>query len=317
MTAVALTLEERFLKIRCESNRLRVNRRLSDSDFTRFTRWSSSYLAALAHESNPHTLQQIGREIHEWLEGPERCLEGVLNPVEPPLLFEFCSCKEGHGARNFLDAPWELLADQYGHWAARDSLVYCPVRRLGRRAEQNSPSPFKLSAVFMAAAPSGLGRLRFEDEEAAILKATRESGMDLIIEESGTLRLLRDRVAEEKPDVVHISCQATLRPQPALLLEDEVGNSSSAISQELARELAGYGPRLLFLSACRTAMTDELLSPLVWSLVQGVAPAVLSWPGLLRDHDAANFARFLYRRLAEGEPLVQASGSRPSRSAFA
>ena len=306
MTVVALTLEERFLKIRCESNRLRVNRELSDSDFTRFSRWSSSYLAALSHESDPHTLQRIGREIRDWLEGSERCLEGVLNAVEPPLVLEFCSCKEGPGTRNFLDAPWELLADEYGHWAARDSLVYCPVRRLGRRAEQKSPSPFKLSAVFMTAAPSGLGRLRFEDEEAAILKATRDSGMDLVIEESGTLRLLRARVAEEKPDVMHISCQGTLRPQPALMLEDEFGDSSSAVSQELARELAGQRPRLLFLSACQTAMTDEVLSPLFWSLVQSVAPAVLGWPGLLRDHEAANFARFVYRRLAEGESLEQA-----------
>jgi hypothetical protein len=113
-------------------------------------------------------------------------------------------------------------------------------------------------------------------------------------------------VAEEKPDVVHLACHGTLKPQPALLLEDEFGDRSPTSTQDLLRGLAGQKPRLLFLSACQTAMTDDVVSSLVWSLVQGVAPAVLGWAGSVRDHEAAEFARFLYRRLAEGEPLAKA-----------
>jgi CHAT domain-containing protein len=105
-----------------------------------------------------------------------------------------------------------LVADALGHWAERTSLVYCPVRRLGRRGTEALPSAYKLTAVFMAASPKGVSQLRFEDEESAILKATRESSMDLVVEESGTLRLLRTCVAEQKPDVVHLSCHGTLRP---------------------------------------------------------------------------------------------------------
>ena len=306
MTVVSLTLEQGLLKIRSGSNGLRLNRGLHASDFNRFTQWSNSYLAALGSESNPHTLREIGREMREWLEGGENCLERVLNAVEPPLLLEFRSCKDQSGARSFLDAPWELVADEYGHWAARDSLVYCPVRRIGRCGAENSPSPFRLTTMFMAAAPNGVGGLRFEDEEIAILEATRDIGMRLVVEESGTLRLLRARVVEEKPDVVHISCHGALRPQPALLLEDEFGDSSSATAQEVARALAGQMPRLLFLSACQTAITDDIVSSLVWSLVRSAAPAVLGWAGSVREHEAADFARFLYRRLAEGEPLAQA-----------
>lgn len=306
MTVVTLTLEEGILKIRSESNGLHVNRGLPESDFSRFRRWGSSYLAALRRESDPHTLRQIGREMREWLEGGEGCLERVLNAVEPPLLLEFCAWKDEPGALDFLDAPWELVADKYGHWAARDSLVYCPLRRLGRPGKENSPSPFKLTAMFMAAAPSEVGPERFEDGEIAILKATRDSGMELVIEESGTLRLLGARVVEVKPDVVHITCRGTLRPQPALLLEDEFGNPSLTTMQELARELVGQRIRLLFLSACQAVMTDDLVSSPIWSLVQSVAPAVLGWAGLMRDHEAEDFARFLYRRLAAGEPLAQA-----------
>jgi hypothetical protein len=306
MTVLTLTLEQRLLKIRCDSDALRVDRQLTDSDLDCFKQWNSSYLAALSRESDPHTMLKIGGQMREWLDGGERCLERVLNAVEPPLLLEFCAVRADPEARAFLDAPWELVADDSGHWAERDSLVYCPVRRRGQRGKEASPSAYKLTAVFMAAAPSGVSQLRFEDEEAAILKATRDSGMDLVVEESGTLKLLRTRVAEEKPDVVHISCHGTLKPQPALLLEDEFGNRKPASTQDLVRELSGQRPRLLFLSACQTAMTDDVVSPLVWSLVQSVAPAVIGWAGSVRDHEATEFARFLYRRLAEGEPLEQA-----------
>ena len=143
MTVVALTLEEGQLKICSESNGLRVNRGLADSDFERFGGWGSCYLAAISRESDPHTLRQIGCEMREWLFGGESRLKRVLDVAEPPLLLEFCSGEDESYARNFLDAPWELVADESGHWAARDSLIYCPVRRLGRRGEENPPSPFK------------------------------------------------------------------------------------------------------------------------------------------------------------------------------
>jgi tetratricopeptide (TPR) repeat protein len=306
MTVVAITLEQGLLKFRCEPNGLRVNRGVSDNDYDRFKQWSSSYLAALSRGSDPHTLLNIGREMREWLEGGQRCFESVLNAVDAPLLLEFCCGKDEPGGCAFFDTPWELLADEYGHWAERDSLIYCPVRRLGRRGDEIPPSPFKLTVVFMAAAPSGVGRPRFEDEEAAILKVAHDSGMDLVVEESGMLRLLRARVAEEKPDVVHISCHGTLRPQPALLLEDEFGDASLATAQELARELAGHRPRLLLLSVCQTTVTEDVVHSLVWPLVQRVAPAVLGWAGSVQDQEPKNFAGLLYRRLTDGEPLVQA-----------
>jgi CHAT domain-containing protein len=91
-------------------------------------------------------------------------------------------------------------------------------------------------------------------------------------------------VAEEKSDVVHISCHGTLRPQPALLLADEFGDRSPTSTQDLLRGLVGKKACLLFLSACQTAMTDDVVSSLVWSLVQSVAPAVLGWAGSVRDH---------------------------------
>ncbi|MBU2548925.1 MAG: hypothetical protein KKB20_10965 [Proteobacteria bacterium] len=59
------------------------------------------------------------------------------------------------------------------------SLLFCPIRRLGRPGQPDPPSPYRPSLVFMAAAPRGRSPLRYEDEETAILTATGNLGMDL------------------------------------------------------------------------------------------------------------------------------------------
>jgi hypothetical protein len=86
VTTVTLTLEETFLKIRCNLDGLRTNRRLSESDFDRFKQWSNSYLTALGRESDPPALRKIGVEMCHWVDAGERCLERVLSAAEPPLV---------------------------------------------------------------------------------------------------------------------------------------------------------------------------------------------------------------------------------------
>src|ERR1700730_8207936 len=100
MTAVALTLEENLLKVRCDSV-LSEDRELSENDFSLFKQWSSSYLLALSRDWDPDTLRRIGREMRQWLDGGERCLERVRNIMEPTLLLEFCATKMDQKVRQF------------------------------------------------------------------------------------------------------------------------------------------------------------------------------------------------------------------------
>jgi hypothetical protein len=214
----------------------------------------------------------------------------------------------------FLHAPWELLADDLGPWAGRADLLYCPLRRIGIPAQPADPSPYALSLLFTAAAPAGADNLAFEQEEAAILGATVNVDLDLAVEESGTLPLLRARAAEHHPDVIHLSCHGTASPVPALLLEDEFGDPAPSTANQLVTELGGRPLRLLFLSACETAQVGQApasaaaLPPLTVSLVQAGMSAVLGWAAPVLDPEATRFAASLYRRLAEGLELAEAVG---------
>src|SRR5258707_15383625 len=127
---------------------------------------------------------------------------------------------------------------------------------MGKARESQGPSPYRLNVVFMAAAPRGAENLDFENEEVELLDATRDMGLDLSVEESGTLGLLAKRVAVEQPDVLHISCHGRLHPKPLLQLEDDTGDLGEVTPQELLDKLSGTIPRLVFTSACETAQTD-------------------------------------------------------------
>ena len=141
--------------------------------------------------------------------------------------------------------PGKLLADGRGHLAGRGDVLLLPVRRLGAPDPSSPPpSPYRLSLAFMAAAPGGVAALSFEDEEAAIQQATRSLGLDLTVEEGGTLRSLAECFAhgpaEAGFDVLHLSCHGGLHP-PCLLLEDDYGDPRPASADELASSL-GLAP---------------------------------------------------------------------------
>jgi len=182
---------------------------------------------------------------------------------------------------------------------------------MGEPAEPPAPSDYRLSMVFMAAAPRGRDDLNYEAEEAAILAATGSIGLDLTVEESGALRLLGDCVANETResplDVLHLSCHGTLDPEPSLLLEDEEGEPQFVHADQLAGELGGNVPRLLFLSACETASPDQVLGSMAFRMIARGTPAVLGWGAPVRDSEATRFAAELAQRLARHEPLEEAA----------
>jgi hypothetical protein len=127
--------------------------------------------------------------------------------------------------RAFLQVPWELLASTASHLAGDAVLRYCPVRRLGPASDPPALTDHCLGLMFMAAAPRGVDVLDFEAEETAILDATGQLGLDLMVEESGNPTRLAERLTGmETMQVLHLSCHGRSQPEP-LLLEDDEGDA--------------------------------------------------------------------------------------------
>ncbi|HYH68941.1 MAG TPA: CHAT domain-containing protein, partial [Urbifossiella sp.] len=71
-------------------------------------------------------------------------------------------------------------------------------------------------------------------------------------------------------------------------------------------QFGGIRPRLMVVSACRTAEPYQLLASLAGGLVQCEFPAVLGWGGSVKDVAATRFASHLYTLLAKRKSLEEA-----------
>ena len=270
--------------------------------------WVDGYRKICARSGDQsNDLLNLGREIYAWLNGSEGIVERARSTRDgTPFVVEFQTPANPNGdAQHFLEAPWETLADDGGFLAGDGKLLYCPLRRLGRAADPREPSKYRPSIVFMAAAPKRGGpELNYEAEETAVLGATSRIGIDLTVEESGTLSLLADCMARQSPvDVLHIVCHGHNRPGPILQLENDEGGPAHCAPLDLARELGDHLPKLLFVSACKTGDPDEFLNSFSAEMVERGIPAVLGWGGSVSDAEAIRFAESLYGYLAKKNTL--------------
>jgi tetratricopeptide (TPR) repeat protein len=247
---------------------------------------------------SPH-LAALGDDLYGLIGGlldlqRDRAVHGVLLHID--------------AESRFRHLPWELLRRDGGFLCADPRRPFAPVRRAGRtRRSACAPARRPLRVLFMAAAPEGaLPVLAFEHEEARILEATRAQGVELAVEESGTLRGLSERIGPdggEPFDVLHLSGHAELRENgPCFLFEDELGRVSPVFASELARAFDAGWPRLVVLSACNTAAATDAgrLPSLCEKLVEAGAPAVLGWALAVGDRSATLAMTTLYERLARG-----------------
>ncbi|KPA14689.1 hypothetical protein MHK_005102 [Candidatus Magnetomorum sp. HK-1] len=307
------------------SNNIDNHREITSTDHELFDSWLTSYHHATQSADASKSFQTIGKEIYQWLNNSDQLIERLMDEmVNPPFTIEFSIPKRPDAnALRFLEVPWELLADDSGFLAGDPYVMFCPIRRLGNKQNISEPSPYRLSTVFMAASPEGVGHLRFEDEESAILDAVQGMGMDLTVEESGNLNLLADCMAmQEQVDVLHVSCHGQLNKQPLLILETEEGTLDPVSTDKFARRLGANRPRLLFLSACTTSEplknvddTDKLenqnshttqFMSYASSMIRSGMPAVIGWSGSVRDIEATRFAKKLYDYLAHLESIESA-----------
>jgi tetratricopeptide (TPR) repeat protein/CHAT domain-containing protein len=251
--------------------------------------------------------EAIGDALYRLLDGPAGWLETILaERSDVALLFEMDGALRG--------LPWELLHSTTFLCAHPHRLI-TPVHRLSSAAKRtpldacNRP----LRVLFMATSPEAVQPvLDFEREEARILDATKAQPIELIVEESGTLRGLAERLRDFGTghfDVVHLSGHAgRVDERPCFFFEDDLGRTDPIFADKLARAFEAAWPRLLFLSGCRTGQAFEQadLPSLCEALVAAGAPAVLGWALPVGDDAASLAAEALYDRLGSGGRIDEA-----------
>jgi GTPase SAR1 family protein len=255
-------------------------------------------------------LRDLGTQLAAFLDGDERWLTAVLD--RPP-----GTTLRITAAERLRHLPWELLAADGSYLTVSGHAPLLPVRAVGTNAALKSPiAPGNrpLRVLFMATSPEGVEPvLSYEAEEAAILAATKRTGTDLVVEESGTLEGLRFLSLDYGAgyfDVLHLSGHATISKdgQPVFLVENEFGGLAYATADQIAQAMAGRWPRLVFVSGCLTGNAPDggTFPSMSESLVKAGAPTVLGWALPVGDITATEFAAELYRSLADGERLDRA-----------
>jgi formylglycine-generating enzyme required for sulfatase activity len=210
------------------------------------------------------------------------------------------------------------------HAALEPSFLLTVVRRLGPPTPPLEPSKYRLSVVFMPCQPDGAVDVWGDAQEVAIRRASGSIGIDLEVEDSGSLEGLGDLIARRGAcDVVQVSCPATMSPRPALALEGARGERVDATAADIWNGI-GQKPRLLVVSASAepapgpaagnrrepnasaVAVGSRVLGPLATELCQRGWPAVIGLPGATGGQAEIELAAALYRLLAQRVSLPEA-----------
>lgn len=251
------------------------------------------------------SLHVLGYSLFTWLNGQESILANYQNDTVLQL----------PASSQLSRLAWELLHNDKAYFCANLHKPFTPLRLVSSDQQAIEVANRPLRLLFMASSPVNVEPvLKFETEEALILKATHESNLELVVEESGSLAGLAERLSygdeSERFDVVHITGHADIdKKQPVFVLENEFGDMQLAKADDIARVFSRYGrfPRLLFLSGCKTAQApEETLSSLCEALVLAGVPAVLGWAKPVYDSVASFTAQKLYEYLADGLELGRA-----------
>ena len=292
----------------CDTPSLTAGEKCAEEDITAFKEWSETYQNAVARGDCQSDLLALGEKISEWM---NRRFNGFADRLSKeattPLTVEFQTAFQPNDQeKQFLEAPWEVIADKKGHWAFQ-AFRYNPVRRLGDPGELAAASPHCLSLLFMAAAPRGVVELDFEGEEAAILRAVDGKQVVLCVEESGEIESLANRNAAEAPDVLHLSCHGANDPL-SLAFETDQGDLYRVDPDCLNEKIGEHKPRLLFISACKTSAPGALLNSYSSYLIHQGYDAVLGWGASVGDGEATRYSAALYEHLSRNEAASAAAG---------
>ncbi len=252
-------------------------------------------------------LLQLGRRLHAFVDGDERWLSPLSDVVGGVVLHVDAD-------ERFRHLPWELLV--HDTYLAVDPVSPVLAARVTRRVDgvgepvrANRP----LRVMFMATSPEGVEpELEYEAEEAAILESAARTGIELVVEESGTLEGLRFEIESYGAgyfDVLHLTGHAdVVNSEPVFVVENDLGGPEFATAGEISEVLGGQWPRMVFVSGCLTGSSPGhgAVPSMSEHLVKAGAPAVLGWALPVGDRAATLFASSLYGSLAAGKRLDQA-----------
>ncbi len=251
-------------------------------------------------------LADVGRRLYRWLDGDARWLTGQLAGMHGHDVV--CLAIATAQAPLLAHLPWELLHDDASFLLHRLNCPVLPIRWTDAVCEAHAEANRPLQLLFMASSPEDVRPiLDYEREEAAIIEATRNDPLDLLVEETGHLDELAATLAhagQNAVDVLHVTGHADHHPktkQPVFLLEKLDGNAFLASPEDFAHALQPRPP-LLFLSGCKTGQNPvhgEVRS-LAEQLVGAGFRAVLGWGRPVRDGEAILAAQHFYANLAAG-----------------
>lgn len=243
--------------------------------------------------------RSLGERLYDWLDGPS---ERWLASQSAAQLVVHLDCEE-----RLRHLPWELMVAGGGFVSVGTSGVVSPVRRVSGRRQTRAPQNRPLRVLFMATSPLDvIPELDFELEEGAILSAAAAQGIELVVEESGSLeglRLLRDSFGDGYFDVIHLTGHAGIVDgQPVFVTENELGQRQDATAGDIAAALGGRFAPMVFVSGCSTGgpVAEGAIPSLAEALVEAGAPTVMGWALPVGDHAATVLAAELYRVLATG-----------------
>jgi hypothetical protein len=236
-------------------------RRLTPETLARLRGWAERYDMAV-RSGVLARLVEIGSDIAKFLDDGDRWLDHVLGGTGEIALDIAVPGRPEDRERTLLDVPWELLAPNGTYLAVDNERLFRVTRRLGGSSAPADPASRNLSLLFMAAEVEGQGVLNYEQEEAAILQATKFPALSLFVEESGTIESLRQRIAEDGPfEALHLSCHGDIvRGEPVLALENPEGGLDLTEIPRLSDALGEEGkkPALVF---CRPAAPVSTAQP--------------------------------------------------------
>jgi hypothetical protein len=229
-----------------------------------------------------YQLKNIGSKLYQWLDGKEGWLRQGLENSDRKIYLDLIQTSEAQAlnpqtqriALGLAHLPWELLHDGSGFLLATNVL---PVRLVQQRQSniigvQNRP----LRLIFMATSPEhpNVTPLQFEQEEANILKATKDQPLALVVEESGSVEQLGNLVqsyAKEYFDIFHLTGHGIIYTKndfgkllpkgskikentPCFITEDDFGNVVLTTAEDLGKAFStsneGRFPKVIFLSGC-------------------------------------------------------------------
>ncbi|MCP4648436.1 MAG: CHAT domain-containing protein, partial [bacterium] len=208
--------------------------------------------------------------------------------------------------------PFELLRDDR-FLLLNDQPHTFIIRQVSRRNCRKDEKPGKrhLKVLFMACSPVELeeNMLLFEKEEELILSAIEKFPVDMVIEDSGTLKGLQDALYEGggEYDILHVNGHAGIEYKigPVFYMEDETGKQDKVTPAMLYEAMKDFPPRLLFISGCSTGKSDKMsgAESFAFQIVEKGIPLVLGWGLPVSDKGAIQMTKELYKYCGMGKSI--------------